>query len=122
MFEEKRAVLMAQVEERYNMLHSVLETLKEMRAQPGPPGPVGPQGIPGRDGRDGLTGPQGLNGSKGERGSFRCIIEGASEVTWTKVGGDINSQTTIIRGTELFFNNAAVEDRGVYVCGKLIFS
>ena len=70
MFEEKRAVLMAQVEERYNMLHSVLETLKEMRAQPGPPGPVGPQGIPGRDGRDGLTGPQGLNGSKGEKGSI----------------------------------------------------
>ena len=62
-----------------------------------------------------------LNGSEGERGSFRCIVEGASEVTWTKVGGDINSQTTIIRGTELFFNNAAVEDRGVYVCGKLQF-
>ena len=62
-----------------------------------------------------------LNGSKGERGSFRCIVEGASEVTWTKVGGDINSQTTIVRGTELFFNNAAVEDRGVYVCGKILF-
>ena len=37
---------------------------------------------------------------------------------WTKVGGEINSQTTMIRGNELFFNNPDVEDRGVYVCGK----
>ena len=56
--------------------------------------------------------------AQGGRGSFRCIIEGATEVAWTKVGGEINSQTTMIRGAELYFTNPAVEDRGVYVCGK----
>ena len=42
------------------------------------------------------------------------IPKSASEVIWTKVGGNINSQTTIVRGTELFFNNAAENNVGSF--------
>ena len=40
-----------------------------------------------------------------------------AEAKWTKVGGELNSQTTTIRGPELYFYNVGIEDRGVYVCG-----
>ena len=40
-----------------------------------------------------------------------------AEAQWSKVGGTLNSQTTTIRGPELYFYNVGIEDRGVYVCG-----
>ena len=59
-----------------------------------------------------------LDIAQGEQGSFRCITEGSNQVTWSRVGGELNPKTTSIRGPELYFYNAEVEDRGVYVCGK----
>ena len=38
MFEEKRAILVAEMEERYKLLQKVLDTVKETKVQPGPPG------------------------------------------------------------------------------------
>ena len=74
MFEEKRAILLAEIEERYNLLQKVLDTVKETKVQPGPPGPPGvglpgPQGIPGRDGHLGPQGPTGLPGPDGRPGT-----------------------------------------------------
>jgi hypothetical protein len=37
-------------------------------------------------------------------------------VTWTKVGGKLNTKTTSVRGTELYFHTVDVADRGVYIC------
>ena len=62
MFQQKRAILVAEMEQRYDMLQSVLGTVKEMKSQPGPPGAPGPPG------RDGLVGPQGLAGLNGLAG------------------------------------------------------
>ena len=62
--------------------------------------------------------PKRLDLAQGEQGSLRCLLEGAERPQWTKVGGEINPQTTSIRGNELYFYNVQVEDRGVYVCGK----
>ena len=56
---------MAEFEERFNVLQRVLDTVKEMKIQPGPPGPAG---LPGLDGRPGLPGP-GLPGPRGETGN-----------------------------------------------------
>merc|ERR1712062_102308 len=61
MFEEKRAILLAEIEERYNLLQKVLDTVKDTKVQPGPPGPPGPQGQPGPRGETGI----GMKGSQG---------------------------------------------------------
>ena len=65
--------------------------------------------------------PKRLDLAQGEQGSLRCSIEGAQEAKWSKVSGEINPQTTTIRGTELYFFNVEVEDRGVYICGNLVY-
>ena len=62
--------------------------------------------------------PKRLDIAQGEQGSFRCVTQGSNRITWTRVGGDLNSKTTSIRGSELYFYNVEVDDRGVYVCGK----
>ena len=72
MFEEKRAILVAEVEERYKLLQKVLDTVKETKVQPGPPGLPGSPGVPGVPGRDGIgqPGPRGETGigMKGSQG------------------------------------------------------
>merc|ERR1712062_392178 len=83
MFEEKRSILLAEIEERYNLLQKVLDTVKETKVQPGPPGPPGlpgrdgigqpgprgETGLAGQDGRPGTQGFPGLPGQKGEIGN-----------------------------------------------------
>ena len=49
MFEQKRAILVAEMNERYNLLQGVLDVVKDIKAEPGPPGPPGPQGLPGTE-------------------------------------------------------------------------
>lgn len=61
--------------------------------------------------------PKRLDLAQGEQGSLRCNIEGTSEAKWSKAGGEINAGSTSIRGTELYFFNVQVQDRGVYICG-----
>ena len=69
MFEQKRAILIAEMNERYNLLQGVLDVVKDIKVQPGPPGPPGSQGLPGLAGRDGNPGPQGIPGTTGSPGS-----------------------------------------------------
>ena len=64
-----------------------------------------------------ITGPKKLDIAQGGQGFFQCIVEGTREAQWTKLGGELNRQTTSIRGTDLHFFNVEVEDRGVYICG-----
>ena len=63
--------------------------------------------------------PKRLDIAQGESGSFRCISTGSDRVTWTRVSGSLNPKTTSARGSELHFYNTEVDDRGVYVCGKV---
>ena len=77
MFEEKRAILVAEMEERYKLLQRVLDTVKETKVQPGPcgrpglPGTPGAPGFPGQKGEKGqlgFPGPEGPKGPLGEPG------------------------------------------------------
>ena len=79
MFEQKRAILVAEMNERYNLLQGVLDVVKDIKAEPGPQGlpgteatgpsgPKGSQGLQGLAGRDGTPGPQGVPGTTGSTG------------------------------------------------------
>jgi len=97
MFDQREAQIMSRIEERYNLVAQMMETVKEIsnngrdcsHGPPGPPGPpgqglmgpsgppgakgsngeTGPAGPPGIVGRDGLAGVPGTNGAPGEKGS-----------------------------------------------------
>lgn len=95
MFEEKRAILIAEIEERYNLLQKVLDTVKETKVQPGPPGPPGlpgrdgigqpgPRGETGLAGQDGRPGTQGFPGAPGQKGEIGSAgVKGQRGITIT---------------------------------------
>ena len=50
--------------------------------------------------------------------TLTCKVEGTPRPTilWSKVGEDLNSPNIVVNGETLTIRNAAVSDRGVYVC------
>ena len=55
---------------------------------------------------------------QGSSTEVRCIASGEPRpsVEWTKVGEDMNSPNVIVNGGSLILKNAAVTDRGMYLC------
>ena len=55
---------------------------------------------------------------QGSTATLRCIAAGdpAPNITWSKVGEELNSPNVAVTGNTLTIRNAAVTDRGMYIC------
>lgn len=55
---------------------------------------------------------------QGSSTEVRCIASGSPQpsIEWTKVGEDMSSPNIVLNGGNLILNNAAVSDRGMYLC------
>ena len=107
----------------------------------GKQGIMGPLGMKGEKGEKGNAGPQGPLGPKGDPGEsislprvvvspttmtvnesnsaqFVCSVSGnpRSQIRWTKVGGSLPSNRTIVTGSQLHIQNVGLDDSGVYKC------
>ena len=107
----------------------------------GKQGVMGPLGMKGEKGEKGNAGPQGPLGPKGDPGEsissprvvvspttmtvnesnsaqFVCSVSGnpRSQIRWTKVGGSLPSNRTIVTGSQLHIQNVGLDDSGVYKC------
>ena len=59
-----------------------------------------------------------LTAKQGDDVTLTCRVQGTPRpaILWSKVGEDLNSRNIVLNRETLTIRNAAVSDRGVYVC------